>query len=238
MIYKFLFILVLISQVTYGQTSETKTNQAFLFIDSFFTKEIHTAEIIELKYPKDIEEILLRVQQSIAGQKEWFEQYFSENYKAGEGLPYHVNFAVEEEEYLKIQNIQNNPPQRVVRDSTFFKVLRNNNIISFKAIDKRAKVFESIQFDINNGILKFINDTISFFNDSNSLAQSNSFTWKKVTGNLGEKDVFKVDSLISKVIEISFETLPKESKVFFHIIYKEVDKGIVKANFDMMCYLN
>jgi hypothetical protein len=54
---------------------------------------------------------MLRFQQSTVEKKEWFEEYYSKNYKKGEGLPYHENLGITKEEYQKIKDIEKMPPK-------------------------------------------------------------------------------------------------------------------------------
>ena len=242
MIYKFLFLSILISVNVSGQNLQSKNNSAFLFVDSIFIKEKIKVQILDLEFPKDVQEIAVRFQKNLVDKKEWFEQYFSKNYKEGEGLPYHENFGVTLLDYQKIKNLQQTPPNRVIKDSALLKVLRNSAVLSFEAIEPGARFFEALQIDLKTGIIKFINDTIPYFEEINSKDSSSNgnwrgYYWKKIITNLEEKDDLKIDSLISKIVEIDFEKSEDLNKIFFHLKYKEVNRGEIIANFDVMCYL-
>ena len=237
------FLFITISQIACAQTLQQKDNQPYLFIDSLFTKENFTVEILDFEYPKDIQEIVLRFQNSMAEKKEWIEEYFSKNYKPGEGLPYHENFGITKEEYHKIKDLQNAPPKVIVKSTALIKVNRTSNILSFEAIEDEARFFESLQVDLKNNTLIFLNDTIPFSKEINTLAPNSfgkwhGYSWKKEISNLGDKDDLKMDSLVSKIVEINFGKLQVTNKILFRLKYKEINKGVVKANFDVACYLN
>ena len=66
--------------------------------------------------------LLYAFKKKLVDKKEWFEQYLSKNYKEGEGLPYHENFGVTLDDYQKIKNLQQTPPNRVIKDSALIKI--------------------------------------------------------------------------------------------------------------------
>ena len=51
-------------------------------------------------------------------------------------------------------------------------------------------------------------------------------------------DDLKIDSLITKIVEINFGRIQTNNKILLILKYKEVNKGEIKVNFDMACYLN
>lgn len=111
MIYRILFFLTLIPQIACGQPAQqqSKRSNSYSFIDSIFTKADYNVEFLDFVFPQDVQEILLRFQKSMAENKEWVEEYFSKNYTAGEGLPYHENLGITKEEYQKIKDLEKSP---------------------------------------------------------------------------------------------------------------------------------
>lgn len=112
--YRVQFFLLLISHLVYGQSEVRPRNNSFAFIDSTIVKDTFTVEFLDFVFPQDVQDILLRVQKAMAEKKEWSEEYFSKNYKAGEGLPYHENFGVSKEEYQKIKDLDKTPLSIVI----------------------------------------------------------------------------------------------------------------------------
>ncbi len=236
-------LCIFISSTVSGQPTMQKSANPFLFIDSVFKKGNYIVEILDLEFPKDIQDIVLRFQKNTAENKKWFEDFFSKNYKPGEGLPYHENFGITKDEYQKVKNIANTPPIVVVKGTTSIQINRVLGALSFKATEKSVQFFESLKIDIKNKNLIFLNDTIPFFNEINAgrptpFGQWHGFSWKKEVANFGENDDIKMDSLVSKIIEINIGKLETKNKILFRLKYKEVDKRVVKANFDISCYLN
>ena len=89
----------------------------------------------------------------------------------------------------------------------------------------------------------FNNDTIPYYNEINApittpFGEWHGYSWKKETSNLGDNDDFKVDKLVSKIIEINIGRVKQNNKTLFFIKYKDVNKGQINANVDIACYLN
>ena len=243
MIYRLILFLIITSQVAYGQQSRLNVNKPFSFIDSLFTKSKYQVEFLDFVFANDVQEILLRFKKSLAQNKEWAEQYVSKNYKPGEGLPYHENFGITKEEYQKIKDIEKSPPSLVVKGQATIETIRSPDFLSFKAIDRNAKFFESLNIDLKNELLVFLNDTIPFSQkidapSSTPFGEWHGYSWKKEISNLKDEDDLKIDSLVNKIVEVSFGRVQTSSKILLILKYKEVNKGEIRANFDMSCYLN
>lgn len=232
----------MISQVACGQTSIKSQSEPFLFVDSLLKKDQITVEILDFTLPPDIQDIMLRFQKAMAENKEWAQEYFSKNYKKGEGLPYNEKFGISREEYQKIKDIDKSPPTVVVKNTVTIKVNRTANSITFTTTHDDIKVIELLKIDLRNQMMSFNNDTIPFNNEINAPASTpfgewHGYAWKKEASNLGENDDLNIDKLISKIIEVDFGTVKSNGKSLLRIKYKDVDKGQVKANLDMAYYL-
>jgi hypothetical protein len=193
MIYKIIIWLTIIFQVTSGQVNNESDPKPFSFVASLFSKDNYTAEFLDFEFPKDVQEILIKFQKSVTEKKEWFQDYFSRNYKAGEGLPYDENFGITKDEYQKIKDLEKAPPNIVVKSKSLIKVVRSPGGLSFKADDNATKFIEALKIDFKNEILTFMNDTIPFSTEINAAAstpfgQWHGYSWKKENSNLGEKD--------------------------------------------------
>ena len=104
---RFLLSLLIVFQVACGQTvQQPNKSKPFAFLDSLLKKDNYTAEFLDFEYPKEIQEITMRFQKSVAERKEWFQEYYSKNYKEGEGMPYNENFGITKEEYQKIKDLE------------------------------------------------------------------------------------------------------------------------------------
>jgi len=243
MIFRTLLFLTIVSQIACGQTALPAKSKPFAFIDSITIKDSATVEFLDFVFPQDIQEILLRFQKSMAENKEWSEEFFSKNYKTGEGLPYHEKFGITKEEYQKIKDIDKTPPTVVVKSTASIRKNRTSNILSFRAVENDTKFFELLKVDFKNELLIFNNDTIPFHTEINTpsttpFGEWHGYSWKKEVSNLGDNDDLKVEKLVSKIIEINFGRVALNNKILFRLKYKDINKGQINANIDVACYLN
>ena len=238
------FFLVIIFQVACGQkTHQPNKSKPFAFVDSLLKKDNYTIEFLDFEYPKDIQEIVMRFQQSTIEKKVWFEEYYSRNFKKGEGLPYHENFGITKEEYQKIKDLDKTPPAIAVKSTALLKASRSSNVFSFKTSENNIKYLETLKIDFRNEVLIFLHDTVPFESEINTPATTpfgewHGYSWKKEISTQEENDVLRFDSLVFKIIEIDFGKIKKNNKTILRMKYKDVDKGKVKANLDLACYLN
>lgn len=235
--------LLIVFQVTYGQVGGTPDiSRAFAFLDSLLEEDNYTVEFLSFEYPQDIQDITLRFQKSITDKKEWFQEYYSKNYKSGEGMPYHENFGITYEEYLKIKDMKKTPPKVSVSSTAQLKANRNEDIFSFKALAKGLGLLEALKIDFKNEVITFFNDTLSFESEINTpattpLGEWHGYSWKKQTSNTADDDDLNFDSLVYEMKEISFGRIHANNKTLLRIQYKKVNKGTVEGNIDMVCYL-
>jgi hypothetical protein len=237
-----MLFIVIVSQVACGQPVKQVRTKPYLYVDSLFSKENYTTEFLDFEFDKDIQEILLRMQNAMAANKDWTEQYFSKYYKPGEGLPYHENMGITKEEYQKIKNIDKSPPRVVIKSTGSLKINRSKGSLSFKTNEEDTKFMEAFKIDFKNEVLLLSNDTIPFAQEINSTSSTpfgewHGYSWKKEISNIGEKDDIKFETFNTKIVELNFGRTIATNKIFFRLKYKEINKLDVKANIDMMCYL-
>lgn len=199
-------------------------------------------EFVDFEYPKDIQEIVARWQKAMTEKREWFQQYFSKNYKEGEGMPYNENFEITKEEYQRIKDLSKVPQTVVVRSQTFLKVKRSSNILSFEADESDMQFLAALKIDLRKERLMFLNDTIPFSSEintspSNPFGQWRGYSWKKEVSNLGEKDELKMEKLIATITEINFGSINSSNKILFRLKRKDINKGTVNENYDFASYL-
>lgn len=241
---KLLFSLVIVFQVAYGQTVQQPYNsKSFAFLDSLLKKDNYTIEFLDFEYPKEIQEITIRFNKSIAEKKEWFQEYYSKNVKDGEEMPYHENFGITKEEYQKIKDLDKTPPTIIVKSTALLKAIRNSNIFSFKASANDLEFLESLKLDFRNEIVTFLKDTIPFSNEINApgttpFGEWHGYSWVKEISNVAKGDDLNIDSLIYKIIEIDFGKISRNNKTLLRLKYKKMNKGIIEGNMDLACYLD
>jgi hypothetical protein len=233
-------ILLCVQFVTYAQPKDSLKHNAFSFVDSCFMRDSYKIEMLDFEFAPELQVILQKFQSAIGRDKEWFEKYFSDNYKAGEGLPYHEKFGVTKEEYQKVKDIPKNPPLVVVKDSAILNVLRVSNVISISSADPDFDFLESLTIDVVNHSMIFLKDTIPlkgqiFIQKNSAIGEWSGYEWKIEESNLGENDPLKLDKFIFKTIAITIGKIKETSRTYLSLKYKSANKGEVLANFEVMC---
>lgn len=242
MTFRILLLAILLSQVAYGQPSFKNQSKQFAFVDSLLKKEKATLEILDFTFSPDLQEILSRFQKAMTENKEWVQEYFSKNYKEGEGLPYNEKFGISKDEYQKIKDMEKSPPEIIVKLSAPIKINHTSGYITFTTGEDDAKFIELLKIDLRNEVLLFNSDTIPFTKEihapsSTPFGEWHGYKWYQETSNLGEHDEVKFDKLISKIIEVDFGRIKTNDKTLLILKYKDVDKGQVNVNLDVACYI-
>jgi len=232
-------LLILFSTASRGQDAPLK---ATAFADSAFSKNTFKAEIIDFVFDKEIEAVMLKMQQSIANQKEWFSKFYSENYKEGEGLPYHENFGMTKEEYQKIKSMDKTATKVVVRDSALVAVTRGKSAITFNSNHRLLKFFEFLSYDQKHNQWLLRNDTIPFKQAIATFAntpfgQWNGYSWAIERSNQNENDAINLEKLTAKIVNIQIGTIASTGKLLFRFQYREVDNGNALSNADLGMFL-
>ena len=232
-----IFILLLF----FSPTAFAQTNP-FAFIDSVIRKDNYQLAFLDFEYPPAIQEIITKFQKATVDRKGWFEKYVSDH-RGGGIVPYHANFGITREEYQKIIDLDKTPPVLVVKKTVPITVNRIVNRLSFRTTEQEIKFLETLMIDVKNEVLVFLNDTIPFSGAIDAPASTpfgewHGYSWKKMSSNMKADDSFKMDSLVSKIIEVDFGRVKKDDKILMIVKYKNVDNGSVKADLDMACYLD
>jgi hypothetical protein len=226
----------------FEQTQLQKNIGPYKFVNSLFSKNDYDVDFLDIAYPKDVQDILLKFQNTMKENKEWFQDYMSKNYKAGEGIPYDEKFGITKEEYLKIKDIQNSPPKLITKDTGTFSIYQTAEGISFTSNNKKTKFLQLLKIDLENNVLIYNDDTIPYSTEinaptSNPLGEWHGYSWKKETTNLKETDAINMDKLVAKIIEINFGKIKATNKSFFRLKYKEVNMGQILGNVDVMLFM-
>lgn len=231
---RLLIFLIFLSHVAFGQApKQPNPTKAFAFIDSLLKKDNYTIEFIDFAYPKELQAIRDRLQKTLYERREWYEQYANKYYKEGSGVPYHENFGITKEEYDRIRDLDKTLPELVVVGSAQIKAVRSSNVFSFKVENNDLEYLETLNIDFGNNILSFLKDTIPYDREFNApakpLGEYHGYSWLKET---------KTDSLTTVRIEVDFGKRIEDNKTILHLKYRRINNGEIKANFDLVCYLN
>lgn len=236
-----LLFLLLPGYFSFAQadTTSQKKKEAFDFVDSVFKRANFTFEINELVAPEDLQQIMLKINNAIAANKQWAADYLSKYYKAGEGMPYNEKLGVTKEEYEKVKTLDKIPLRLQKVWSEGMSVVRENSRLNFKSgTDER--ILESLEFKLEDKEVIFGNDTIPFSAEVNTASTAGFGKWHGYAWSfekISQQDSIKVDQLSGRSIAIYLgKTIPGE-RLFLHIKFTQLEKGQPKANMDLLGFI-
>jgi hypothetical protein len=211
---------------------------AMAFADSLFHASSFDFAITEFDFPADIRGILLRFNNAIAANKEWFTAYTS-HLSPGQSLPYNEKFGITPGEYERIKSIDKVHPALKVVDTQRISIVRQEDKISFKG-EGEGRILDYLEFDLGRNVLTFAGDTIPFaagVNTTTAMAYGlfNSYTWR-----LQRTDVSKglqANQVTARVIEIELGLHQSDNKPLLRIQYQDMDQGVTRANLDLAGYI-
>jgi len=236
----FFIVLLLAGYSSFGQSPE----QAFQLIDSVFHDTACHFEITEFDFPADVRDILLRFNNSVAANKEWFEQYAS-HAPAGQPLPYNEKFGITPEEYGRIRSMDRVHPALKVVDTQKVIILREGGNrgggkIGFRG-EGDGRILDYLEFYPDKKEVVFAGDTIPFARMVSSTAATvyglpDGYTWR-----LEKTDVSKTletRALTARVIEIDLGIRQPDNKPLLRIQYQDMENGVTRANLDLSGYIH
>lgn len=212
--------------------------RAFRFVDSVFRDSTCQFEIAEFDFPADIRNILLRFNNGIAANKEWFEQYAS-HAPAGQPLPYDEKFGITREEYGRIKNMDKVYPALKVVDTQRIVVQRQQGKISFKG-ESDGRILDYLEFYLDKRVLVFAGDTIPFAPGANTTAVGaygllDAYTWRLEKADATRS--LQAGQLTARVVEIDLGMRQPDNKLLLHIQYQDMENGVNRANLDLAGYI-
>jgi len=231
-------LIIILLLLTSMSLRAQRARDAMAFADSLFHGPSFGFAITEFDFPADIRAILLRFNNAIATNKEWFTAY-SSHLSPGQPLPYDEKFGITREEYERIKSIDKVHPALKAVDTQRISILRQDDRISFKG-EGEGRILDYLQFDLGRNVLLFAGDTIPFaagMNTTTAMAYGlfNSYTWRlqrtDVSGGL------QADQLTVRVIEIELGLHQSDNKPLLRIQYQDVDHGVSRANLDLAGYI-
>jgi len=112
---------------------DSTRNAAFHFADSVFARPTFLYENLQPEISAEMEPILIRMNNAIVANQDWFMDYRNKYAASGEPLPYNERFGITRDEYYKVQHLESQPPQLVVVDSQTVAVVADHGLIQFKS---------------------------------------------------------------------------------------------------------
>lgn len=223
-----------------GQSpAETDRQAAFSFIDSIFHRPSFTYETLQPEIPKDMQTILIRFNNAIVANRQWFIDYRNKYSHSGQSLPYSERFGITADEYRRIQNLESIPPALVAIDSQTVTVKKDAGLIHFHS-SSDSHLLDYLLIDPTQKLLLYGGDTIPFAGrlatgPSSPYGQWQGYTWRMEKADA--KSTLDSNKLTARVIEIDLGLTREGQKVFLRIKYQDLKTGITTANMELLAYL-
>ncbi|GGB04169.1 hypothetical protein [Puia dinghuensis] len=220
--------------------ADTARQAAVQFADSIFHRSSFSYERVEPEIPEDIQNILVRFNNAIVANKQWFYEY--KNAYAGQTLPYNQRFGISADEYKKLQNLEKTPPQLVPVDTQKVTVIREGGYIRFKT-DGDSHLLDYFQIDLQQLFVVYGGDTIPFAGRTATTASSPYGEWQGFTWRLQKADAastIATSRVTARVVEINLG-LPAQQptgRVFLRIKYQDMRDGETAANLELVGYIH
>lgn len=220
--------------------AQPQKQAAFKFIDSVLHDSVCKFEITEFDFPADVRDILLRFNNGIAANQEWFKQYAS-HVPAGQPLPYDPKFGITPEEYGKIRNMDKVHPALKVIDTQRITILRQDGKISFKG-EGDGRILDYLEIYTDKNEVVFAGDTIPFVPGINTSATaaayglSDGYSWRLEKADAGK--TLQAGQLTARVVEIDLGIHQPENKPLLRIQYQDMENGVSRANLDLAGYIH
>jgi hypothetical protein len=238
-----LYLLLPAGLSSYAQTrprpvSPEKVKEAFSWVDSVFHGSSFSFEVTEFDFPADIREILLKFNNAIAANKDWFAAY-SSHATAGQPLPYDEKFGITREEYDRIKNMDRLHPALKVVDTLKITILRQDEKISFSG-EGDGRILDYLEFNLRTNELIFAGDNIPFspgINMTSAIAYSlvNTQRWRLQTTDVNKS--LQANQLTARVVEIELGLHQPGNKPLLRIQYQDMENGISHANLDLSGFI-
>lgn len=242
----------------------TPVDSAIRFADSIFHTPTFLYQQVQPDIPEDIQSILIRFNNALANNRQWFQDYKAAN--AGQTLPYNQRFGITTEEYKKLQNLEKTPPQLVPVDTMKVAVLREGGYIRFHT-DGDIHLFDYLQIDLKSGLVVYGGDTIPLIGYTVTAASSPYGQWQGYTWRLEKADVataITTNRVTARVVEINMGLAPRTAqtpadpqaapqqtpqqqtpqqtpqsgtRIFLRLKYQDMRDGAPTANLELVGYL-
>ncbi|MBS1663968.1 MAG: hypothetical protein JST68_23180 [Bacteroidetes bacterium] len=190
---------------------DSTLTQALHFADSVFSRPSFTYDLSEPDFPPDLQSILIRFNNAISANKEWFLDYRKKNAPSGGTLPYNERFGITYAEYQRIQNLEKLPPHYITISQQLITVTHDNGHIRFKGADE-TRILDYLEINLSERQLLFAGDTLVFVGAMNTsqlspLGLSKGYIWRLEKADI--KNTFEAGKVTARVVEINLgEPLP------------------------------
>ncbi len=215
------------------------SSRAFSFLDSVFNRPECAFLTAEPDIPADLQSVLIRFNNAISANRQWFLQFKEAN--GGQGpLPYDEHFGITRAEYARVQHLEQFPPRMIVLDSQRVALHRQQDHIQLEG-DSSARILNYLEIYTKARKIIFAGDTLNFVGEMDAPPSSPFGQWHGFVWRLERTDVqatLQSNQITARVIEVD-AGLPARSdgRVFLRIKYQDVQQGVDRADMDLTGYI-
>ncbi|HXB07146.1 MAG TPA: hypothetical protein VNW04_08520 [Puia sp.] len=235
MVKPFLLSLALVGcLLPHRGTAQTIADTAIQFADSIFHQPGFRYQEVETGIPPDIQPILVRFNNALVANRQWFEEY--KNTYAGQPLPYNQRFGISADEYKRLQSFI---PQLVPVDTQKVNIIREAGYIRLHGVDSSFQLLDYLQIDLKKRLVVYGGDTIPLVGRTVAPVSSPYGEWQGFTWRLEKVDAASTlasSRVTARVVEINMG-LTAAARVFLRVKYQQMQGGVATANLEMAGYV-
>ena len=228
-------------------------SSAFALLDSLF----HRPEVLYVTVgpdiPADMQPILARLNNAIAANQAWFQDY--RNRYPNQPLPYDEHFGITAEQYYQVLHLQNTPPALVPIDSQTVAVIKEGSVIHLRCSGGGEEhLLNYLYIDTAHRVLEYGGDTIPFAGSASADRNSPYGGWKGYAWRLERVQSLAqpVDPLqpadpqkapdpgliSARIVEVNIG-IPTDGsgKTFIRIQYQNIQAGVATGNVELIGYI-
>ena len=239
--------------ITNPLPADSSIKAAFALLDSLFRLPKFLYIAVGPDIPADIQPIIARMNNAIAANQAWFQQY--RNKYPNQSLPYDDHFGVTPSQYYSVLHLQATPPPLVPIDTQTVAVIKEGGLIHLQCGGTGEEhLLNYLYIDPVHRVLEYGGDTIPFAGPANAgpnspYGQWNGYAWHleriqalpAPVDPLQPADAQKANDqkLVSaRIVEVNFG-IPTDGspKTFIRIQYQNVQAGIATGNMELLGYI-
>lgn len=222
---------------------------AFGFFDSVFARPSYQFIKLEPGLPLGMDTILLRFNNAVAANRQWFNAYKDKYAASGQQLPYDPHFGITYKEYRRMLELANAPIRLAPSDTQTVTVLREAGLVHFRSAGDNH-LLDYLLVDAGHRLLMYGGDTIPFagFSDPglasriglNSTAPTPIY-WQGYSWHLEKTDIAAgIDGIrvAARVIQVDLGLAAGLPNPLIRIHYEQFRADSTVSNFDLVGYIH
>jgi hypothetical protein len=233
----------------------TDRKAAFAFLDSVFKRPTFLFERLEPGLPVGMDTILLRFNNAVAANRQWFNAYKEKYAVSGQQLPYDPHFGITYKEYRRILDLAHAPIRLAPADSQHVTVLREDGLIHLTSTGE-PHMISYLLIDPGHQQLVYGGDTIPFAGLSDpdlanrigliTAGDTSQYTptpidWQGYSWRLEKTEIATgLDGIhvAARVVQIDLGRVSGQTAPLLRVHYEQLRVDSTVSNFDLIGYIH